>query len=80
METMQFHILKMNFIFRTIFLAFKWSYSSLWHAHEIALVSLHCRFNYPQILLGYWLFQWFSDSIFEVFINIHEYANEIIFI
>ena len=43
METMQFHIIKMNFNFRTIFLAFKWSYLTLWHAQEISLVSVQCR-------------------------------------
>ena len=51
METMQFHIIKMNFIFEDNILAFKWSNGTHWHAQEIVL-SVQCRDNYPSYPLG----------------------------
>ena len=52
METIQFHIIKMNL--RTIFLHLSGPIEHIgMHKKFPALVSVQCRSNYPQIPLGY---------------------------
>ena len=76
---MQFHIIKMNFILDDNIFAFKWLHLTNWHAQEI-FSGVQCRSKKP-VTPGISLSnQLQSASIFEVFISIHEYANEIIFI
>ena len=75
---MQFHIIKLKFILGDPVFAFKW-------LHE--QIGMHKKFSQvfsagPKnpVIQGTSLSNGILPQFFEVFINIHEYANEIIFI
>ena len=74
METMQFHITKMDLFLGTYFFFFKWPNWTIYHQLEMLLVVQY-RSDYP---MGTSLSNDFALLL--KFINIHKYTNEIIFI
>ena len=66
METMQFHITKMDLILRNIFFVFKWPNWTIRNAPSGSIYVL-----LPHGVLVY--------RILPSFLSIHEYANEIFF-
>ena len=76
METMQFHITKMDLLLRNIFFLLLYSLIEPFDINKEMLIGINVGlFTY----LGTSLSNGFA-LIFQVFIYIHEYANEIIFI